>query len=69
MFTEKELTEIQEAHKAVYKAIRKNFGADRSDRFADMRACEETAGRIVAAKIIADATEGLKYRSRVGGPG
>lgn len=52
MFTQKELNEIAAAHKAVYQAICNNFVAgDTGDD--DLRAAEEAAVQIVAAKIIA----------------
>lgn len=69
MFTESELKEIAEAHEAVYRAIQHNFGFPGSDTDADMRAAEEAATHIVCAKIIADATEGLRYRRNHGGVG
>ncbi len=51
MFTTQELTEIKAALKAVYKTIRPCFGTRTSDGYLDTRAAEESAARIVAAKI------------------
>lgn len=53
MFTKREIDEIATAHKAVYKAIRPNFGNCVSRKHLDNRSAEEAAARIVAAKIIA----------------
>lgn len=59
MFTESELKAIAKAHKEVYEAIRPNFGHMHSDSNKDARA--RTAGRIVAAKIIANQVEAVSH--------
>lgn len=57
MFTQEELEEIAEAHMAVTDVISSGFytyGYDNDNGAGDLRAAQESAARIVAAKIIAD---------------